>query len=237
MNSLSELDIRIAEKLADQREQAYQHFNHQAERWHQWQERHQRYTALADHLVRDIIRPRLVTLANHFDNAELLAGDQTGRHQCICTFKHAPRYPATARLELAVTRDGSAQNVLLLYDLSILPVFFHFVGHDELTVPLEDMNDATAAAWFDDKIMCFLNAYLNLETLGQYQVENETIDPVCGLRINKLYAAEHTHYHGKTYYFCVPECRALFDADPERHLGVRGQSECLPHMESDHAEY
>src|SRR5262245_53738969 len=234
MNRLSELDQRIIKKLAAQREQAYQHYNHQAERWHEWQSRLERYTGLADHVVKNIIRPRLVTLANHFDNAELLAGDQTGRHQRICTFKPAPRYPATATPALAVSRDGSAQNVSLLYHLSILPAFFHFVGHDELMLPLEDVDDATVATWFDDKIMCFLDAYVNLETLAQYQRENETIDPVCGMRINKLYAAAQRQYHDTTYYFCVPECRALFDANPERYLSGHGQGECPPHVESDH---
>jgi YHS domain-containing protein len=221
MSDLGDLDKRIAEKLAARREQAYQHYNHQAERWHEWQNRHQRYTALADHLVQDIIRPLLVKLANHFDNAVLLGGVQTGRHQCVCTFKHTARYPATAKLELAVSRDGLAENVLLLYELSIVPVFFQFAGHDQMTLPIDRLDEAKVAAWFDEKIMCFLDAYLNLETLEQYQIDNQVIDPVCGMRINKLFATEQTHYHGQTYYFCIPECRAIFNSDPEKYL-VRG---------------
>src|SRR5262249_21357664 len=83
MNDLSELEKRIEARLAAQREQAEQHYNHQHERMREWDERHQRYTALADHLVADIIRPRLQKLVGKFDNAELLCGDQLGRHQCI----------------------------------------------------------------------------------------------------------------------------------------------------------
>ena len=224
MSDLSDLDKRIAQKLAAQREQAYQHFNHQAERWHAWQERHQRYTALADHLVQDIIRPRLLTLVSHFGNAELLGGDQAGRHQCICVFQHTDRYPAAARLELAVSRDGSAENVTLLYDLRIVPVYFRFPGHDQMMIPVDGLEEAKVADWFDEKIIRFLDAYLSLETLDQYQKDNVAIDPVCGMQINKLYAAEHTQHCGQTYYFCVPECRALFDADPDRYLGVRSGS-------------
>jgi Cu+-exporting ATPase len=45
-------------------------------------------------------------------------------------------------------------------------------------------------------------------------------DPVCGMRINKMFAAAQADYQGRTYYFCVPECRAKFVADPDRYLSV-----------------
>src|SRR6516165_2293180 len=141
MNDLSELEKRIAEKLNAQQAQAVQQYNHQHERMREWEERHQRYTALADHIVADIIRPRLQKLAGKFDNAELLCGDATGRHQCICAFKYTPRYPATAKLELAITRDGPAENVCLLYSLSILPVFFAFKGQDQITMLLDRLDE------------------------------------------------------------------------------------------------
>ena len=220
MHDLSELETRIAEKLAAQQEQAVQHYNHQHERMREWEERHQRYTALADHLVADIIRPRLQKLASKFDNAELLCGDQLGRHQCIGAFKHTPRYPATAKLELAITRDGSAENVCLLYNLSILPVFFAFKGQDQVTMPLDRLNENKVAEWFDKKIMDFLDDYLQLATVDQYQTQNEVTDPVCGMRINKMFAGAQADYQGRTYYFCIPECRAKFVADPDRYLAV-----------------
>jgi YHS domain-containing protein len=220
MNDLTELARRIAEKLAAQQELAVLHYNHQHERMREWEERHQRYTALADHIVADIIRPRLQELACKFDNAELLCGDRLGRHQCICAFKHTPRYPATAKLELAITRDGSAENVCLLYNLSILPVFFAFKGQDQMTMPLDRLNESKIAEWFDEKIMDFLDAYLQLGTVDQYQTQNEVTDPVCGMRINKIFAAAAADYQGRTYFFCVPECKAKFVVDPDPYLGV-----------------
>jgi len=223
MGDLNDLDNSIKEKLAAQQEKARQRYDHEAERMHEWQQREERYTALADHLVKDIVRPRLKTLVNHFDNANLSC-DEAGRHTCECSFEHTSRFPATARLELAVSRDGAAENVCLLYDLSILPVYFHFDGQSRMLIPVEQVNDEKVAAWFDDKIVRFLDAYLNLELVDQYQSENDEIDPVCGMRINKLYAGEPVDYQGRTYYFCVPECRAKFVAEPERYLGapVRG---------------
>jgi YHS domain-containing protein len=224
MSELTDLERTIQERLAVQQERAQQHYNHQAERMHDWQKRHERYTALADHLVKDIVRPRLEMLASHFDNAKLLCDDRTGRHTCVCTFEHTARFPATARLEFAVSRDGSADNVWLFYDLSILPVYFHFNGQDRMLIPVDLVNDKEVAAWFDDKITRFLDSYLAVEMVDQYQSENEEIDPVCGMRVNKLYAGEPVNYQGRAYYFCIPECRAKFLAEPERYLGtpVRG---------------
>jgi YHS domain-containing protein len=219
MNDLSDLERRIEERLASQQEQARQRYNHQAERMHEWEQRHKRYTALADHLVSEVIRPRLEKLARHFDNAELLCGDQTGRHQYVCAFKHTHRYPATAKLELAISRDGLAEHVLLLYNLSILPVFFPFKEKDQLSVPLDQVNEAQVATWFDEKILTFLDTYLRLEIVDQYQSENQTIDPVCGMSVNKLYAPAQAEHQGQTYYFCIPECKEKFVADPDRYLG------------------
>ena len=77
MSDFGDLDKRIGEKLAARREQAYQHYNHQAERWHEWQN---------------------------------------------------------------------------------IPVFFQFAGHDQMTLPIDRADEAKVAAWFEEKIMCFLDA-------------------------------------------------------------------------------
>jgi YHS domain-containing protein len=224
MSDLADLETRIKEKLAARQEECVRQYNHHAERMHEWEQRHQRYTALADHVVTTVIRPRLERLAAHFENAELACGDQAGRHQCVCNFKHTPQFPATARLELGVSRDGQAETLILLYDLSILPVFFHFDGKDQLTMPLHQVDEAKAAAWVEEKILSFLDAYLRLENVDQYQSENQVTDPVCGMRINKLYAAGQAEHRGQTYYFCIPECKEKFASDPDRYLGAPSQT-------------
>ena len=44
------------------------------------------------------------------------------------------------------------------------------------------------------------------------------IDPVCGMKVKPEKAAATRVYKGQTYYFCVPGCREVFDADPEKYL-------------------
>ena len=47
-------------------------------------------------------------------------------------------------------------------------------------------------------------------------------DLVCGMTVNES-TSLHVTYKGKTYHFCSPLCRQLFERDPEKYV-------------SDHAE-
>jgi Cu+-exporting ATPase len=43
-------------------------------------------------------------------------------------------------------------------------------------------------------------------------------DHVCQMDVDERTAAATTEYAGDTYYFCSEECRAKFEADPERYV-------------------
>lgn len=43
-------------------------------------------------------------------------------------------------------------------------------------------------------------------------------DPVCGMEISRLTAAEELVYQGKTFYFCARTCRNAFEAEPEKYI-------------------
>jgi YHS domain-containing protein len=44
------------------------------------------------------------------------------------------------------------------------------------------------------------------------------IDPVCKMEVNEATARFKTEYKGRTYYFCAPGCKKLFEHDPEAYL-------------------
>ena len=56
-------------------------------------------------------------------------------------------------------------------------------------------------------------------------IGNELICPVMGgkLRINKK--TTYSEYKGKSYAFCCPGCKPLFDKDSEKHAGKGVKSE------------
>ena len=46
----------------------------------------------------------------------------------------------------------------------------------------------------------------------------KVVDPVCKMTIDPATAIGHSTYHGETFYFCNPGCKARFDANPEQYL-------------------
>ncbi|MBI4182999.1 MAG: YHS domain-containing protein [Proteobacteria bacterium] len=75
-----------------------------------------------------------------------------------------------------------------------------------------------------------------LETHGQglRWVPPETdLDPVCGMTVRPETAKSSVH-DGTVYYFCSPECRARFEADPGRYAGG-GAAKTAGSKEHSHA--
>ncbi|WP_297092384.1 YHS domain-containing protein [Thermococcus sp.] len=47
------------------------------------------------------------------------------------------------------------------------------------------------------------------------------IDPVCGMEVDEN-TGLRVEYGGKVYYFCSPGCKAEFEANPEKYIGMEG---------------
>jgi len=227
MAELSDLERKIKEKLALSEERQQLQQDHFRQRMAEAEVRHQRYTARADRLMQEVIRPRMEKLKTLFENARM-PESRNSRHTCCCQFEHTTRFPATASLEIGVTRDGEIKTVVLQYQLDILPAFFAFEGRDQLAMLLDQVDEEKAAAWVQAKLLQFADTYLRLQTSDHYQEENIVTDPVCGMRINKAFAPAQMTYRGQTYYFCIPECRARFAENPERFLANKGVAGELP---------
>ena len=217
MAEMTDLERKIKEKLSLSEEREGLRRNHLHRQMAEAEARHQRYTAAADRLMQEVIRPRMEKLRTLFDNARMSEA-RCSRHTCCCQFEHTVRFPATAFLEIGVTRDGEIKTAVLQSQMEILPVFFAVQGKDELTMLLDEVDENKAAAWVESKILNFVDTYLRLETTDQYQQENFMTDPVCGMRVNKAFAPTRLEHGGQTYYFCLPECRARFAENPDRYL-------------------
>jgi YHS domain-containing protein len=178
---------------------------------------HAEYTVIADRLMDSVIRPRMAAVKAQMDT--VATGElECRRHACRLRLVHTPRFPATVRLEAGVTRDGDMRSLIVEYRLDILPVFFPFDGSDDLTFPMNEVEPEQVASWLDDKLVAFVEAYLRLEIERPYQEENRVSDPVCGMTVNRAEATARAEYGGKTYYFCIAECRDRFLANPERYV-------------------
>lgn len=62
----------------------------------------------------------------------------------------------------------------------------------------------------------------NPEAFVEEKEAGETaVDPVCGMTVEKAKADATSEYKGITYYFCNPNCKKKFDADPEAALAPK----------------
>lgn len=217
MNETSSLEQRIREKLAvvdakrhnqqaalmadmQEHQKRVEHFNSTARRW-----------------METVIVPKMERLATCFENAKLRPPDANRPFRCLCAFDHTAQFPATTTLELAVFPDMSLESGVVAYAVEILPILFQFEKKDQLTVPLEDADDAAVANWVEQKLLAFVDAYLQLPEAEHYQRDNLVIDPVCGMLLNKQFAAASAKLGGETYYFCVEDCRRKFLEDSTRY--------------------
>ncbi|MBI5586791.1 MAG: heavy metal translocating P-type ATPase [Deltaproteobacteria bacterium] len=53
---------------------------------------------------------------------------------------------------------------------------------------------------------------------GEENLEETAIDPICRMTVVRSKARGVSEYHGKSYYFCNPNCKTKFDRDPEEYL-------------------
>ncbi len=49
-------------------------------------------------------------------------------------------------------------------------------------------------------------------------MNQQVVDPVCGMTVEPGPTAAQTDYAGKTYYFCCNGCKAAFTKEPEKYL-------------------
>jgi YHS domain-containing protein len=219
MASLDELDRRLREQFAASEERRHTEHEQRRQRLRELEERLGRYTNLADRLVNEIIRPRVGRLAGYFENAHPFQ-DRNSRHGCAYVFERTPRFPATATLEMGVTRDGQAQTLEVYHEMTVVPADGALPRPDRLVLPLADVDEARITAWVEEKVLAFLEAYLRLETADAEQAENLVTDPVCGMTLDKARAPAQMEHQGTVYYFCVEECRRRFSEAPERYLAA-----------------
>jgi hypothetical protein len=170
MNDLNELERQLRVKLAlvaEKRQAAEETSERTTEACDL---RLDAYKRAARQLMTAIIRPRIGKVMSFFPNALLSPAEAATESQWCCRFQKTAEYPASTKLSFFVSPDAGFENVLLTYDLEILPIYFRFQGHDQLAVPLDGVPAASVAEWIDAKLLGFVDAYVRTQTVKQYQL-------------------------------------------------------------------
>jgi len=119
---------------------------------------------------------------------------------------------ARIRLRLSATHDDDVRNLVLGYDLEVLPIFIKYNPHAELAIPLDKVDRATVEAWLDDRLIEFAQTYVTIHFTDQYNKDHMVTDPVANVRFPKVFAQSTLEKDGKTYYFISDQTRREFEA-------------------------
>src|SRR5271165_155066 len=149
MNDLQDLERHIEDELSMAEERRRFQDDIQRRSFIEFDQRHERYTIIADHVKQTLIWPRMRKAAEYFRQAQISDCNDTGKDRCVLCVGQTPRFPATAKLELVVSRDAQCQTLVVLSSLEILPVFFPFEAIARLGLPLGRVNDDAVTAWVD----------------------------------------------------------------------------------------
>jgi YHS domain-containing protein len=206
MADISSFVKRIEEQAAQARARVEQV---QADAQQAYEGRKQRYQTFLKVLkdLRGVAAPRLETLGEHckFDATPTESAD--GRSVAL----NFQTPVAKVRLRLWATHDTDVRNLVLGYDLEILPIFIKFNPHAELQIPLEKVDRATVESWLDDRLVEFAQTYVTIHFTDQYHQDHMVADPVANVRFPKIFAQSTLEKGGKTYYFVSEQTRREFE--------------------------
>src|SRR5262249_17189716 len=110
--------------------------------------------------------------------------------------------------------DTEVRNLVLAYDLEILPIFIKFNPHAELQIALDKVNRATVESWLDDRLVEFAETYVTILFTDQYHKDHMVTHPLPNVSFPKVFGQSALERGGKTYYFVSDQTRREFAARP-----------------------
>jgi YHS domain-containing protein len=159
--------------------------------------------------LRGLWRPKLEALAKRFGDQVKLTPRLTPSSREVVFAFQSPL--AQIRLKFSAYADKDLRNLVLAYDLDIVPILIHFDSHAETTCALDAINKDALDRWLDDQIVAFVRTYLSLHEDERYLKEEMVEDPVAHIRFPKFAAANTFKRNGTTLYFISEETRCEFD--------------------------
>ncbi len=211
----SEFKKQINNRLEASKAEVAKHRDSMEHTMRELEEREVVFHELADHIVSEVLHPTLAAFAEHLDNAKL---EDALIGYCVrCQLQHSIRFPARASVGFRIIHNETIESLTIQYEAQILPIFIRFARGDVLDLDISNVDLDAVRKWAEQKLLGFLDSYLQIETHEQYQRDNTALDPVCGMRVTKPKGLAHVHEE-QTYYFCAKRCLDRFVENPSSYV-------------------
>jgi YHS domain-containing protein len=184
----------------------------------------ERLAVAATPLHQRIVRPMLDELTQRFSNAVASHYRTPGGVVSECRFTHTSRYPATARVSIAIEWDPTTADVWLRYGAELLPALIPHDGHERRDIGLTPPGPSEVRRWVEAKLLGFVDAYLQVVAVGPaLQRGALQTDPVCGMPVERGASPHSYTLDGHTFWLCSAVCRDVLAANPSLFLVGRVQ--------------
>jgi YHS domain-containing protein len=198
-----------------------------AEQYRQMQANYVKFIDLSQR-IREALRPWVEAFAEALPDVKpVVTGRDFGPagrvfHRVFVTFSlpRNERCPANIKIRFGLEAGVAVDNMILFYDVEIVPVFMEFERHDQIALPLDPSSVDTAVEWFKRKACAFTKTYVSMFFNPYYQKGSEVPDLVLGRTFPRVFAKGQTEHGGVTYYFLTEESKREFEQEPSRYVGV-----------------
>jgi hypothetical protein len=113
-------------------------------------------------------------------------------------------------LTFSVVPDRDIKNAVVEYDLGIVPVLWRFDKHAEFSTPVAAPDLDALTRWLDDRIVGFVELYIQIHEGDLYDQAEYIEDPVAGVKFPKFAAGATLEHDGRTVYFVDDKSRDEF---------------------------
>lgn len=110
----------------------------------------------------------------------------------------------------SVAPDLPVKNVVVEWNLEIVPVLWKFDSHSELAVSITAFDGNAVAKWLDDRIVGFVELFIQMHESQVVEKAEYVEDPIAKIKFPKFAAGATLERGGQTYYFVDDTTKAEF---------------------------
>lgn len=204
MATVEDLAARIRGELAEGAQRITQ-FQTQKVEEHRARQARERQLEQWLNSLREVWRPRLEALTREFgDRLKTTPHVTPGRREALFEVT-SPL--ASIKLKFTASANADVTELVLAYDLDILPILMKFERHSEIAFPLDKIDEKKLTEWIDDRIITFVRTYLEMHS-NQYYLKDQMVeDPIAHVRFPK-FAAGATRKRGEEIVYFISESTA-----------------------------
>ncbi|WP_439622622.1 hypothetical protein [Gemmata sp.] len=165
------------------------------------------YEAARDTIVA-AVRPRLEAFGKRMGERATAALSKTETRRSVRFEFRSDKAYISLGFSLAPDRD--LRNAVLEYDLKVVPVLWKFDSHAEFVTPIAAPDLPGVTKWLDDRLVGFVELYINIHESELYDKAQYVEDPVAKVKFPKFAAGATLDHGGQTHFFIDEHTRAEF---------------------------